>query len=333
MSLCRAAAYPESPSRLRPTSLFPSKIARGGHLHVDFTHCHLRVGATRAGLRARLFWPNDEDVLDDTFRKDGFRPFLYAPAPDHTDLVKGYSKSPLPSPPHQDKGRSSSHVDPRHSEMMFGSLVVVFPTPHGAGALLIWYRRQERTFDSATTLPTAPPSSICSDVEHSIILQSRAPAGDLVSVPVSPAQVLANERNFRTAFEALFGNPQLLPNGGTLGFGLQHAYQMSDAAVYWDVCTLGFEPVLAVPVLQVTMDGERFCRLGGWLIDRVTDFECGGLTMLQRDDVCHDKAVYIFVCYAEQRQRIQVEHEYSMPHILYTFSGEIVFDRPYSGVQ
>jgi hypothetical protein len=45
----------------------------------------------------------------------------------------------------------------------------------------------------------------------------------LVSVPVSPAQVLANERNFRTAFEALFGNPQLLPNGGTLGFGLQHA--------------------------------------------------------------------------------------------------------------
>jgi hypothetical protein len=65
---------------------------------------------------------------------------------------------------------------------------------------------------------------------------------------------------------------------------------MSDAAVYWDVCTLGFEPVLAVPVLQVTMDGERFCRLGGWLIDRVTDFECGGLTMLQRDDVCHDKA-------------------------------------------
>ncbi|KAH9981772.1 hypothetical protein BJV77DRAFT_967143 [Russula vinacea] len=29
------------------------------------------------------FWPNDEDVLDDTFHKDGFRPFLHAPVSDH----------------------------------------------------------------------------------------------------------------------------------------------------------------------------------------------------------------------------------------------------------
>jgi hypothetical protein len=39
-----------------------------------------------------------------------------------------------------------------------------------------------------------------------------------------PTQVVTNARNFRTTFdsEALFGNPQFVPDGGTLGFGLQH---------------------------------------------------------------------------------------------------------------
>jgi hypothetical protein len=37
-----------------------------------------------------------------------------------------------------------------------------------------------------------------------------------------------NERIFRSAFEALLENPELLPDGSTLGFGLRHVYQAED---------------------------------------------------------------------------------------------------------
>ena len=45
----------------------------------------------------------------------------------------------------------------------------------------------------------------------------------MVSEPAAlPAQVVANARNFLTTFdsEALLGNPQFFPDGGTLEFGL-----------------------------------------------------------------------------------------------------------------
>jgi hypothetical protein len=59
------------------------------------------------------------------------------------------------------------------SQKMFGSLIVVFPTPHEAGALIIRHRGQEWAFDSAAALSTMPPSSIgCaaffSDVKHEV---------------------------------------------------------------------------------------------------------------------------------------------------------------------
>ena len=62
---------------------------------------------------------------------------------------------------------------------------------------------------------------------------------------------------FRSAFEALLKNPESLPEGGTLGFGLRHVYQVeeslnrvynllkgSDASVYQNVRAFGFDPLL-----------------------------------------------------------------------------------------
>src|SRR5258708_12244162 len=51
------------------------------------------------------------------------------------------------------------HVDTPRGEKMFGSLVVVFPTPHEGGTLFIRHRGQEWTFASASALSPAPPSS------------------------------------------------------------------------------------------------------------------------------------------------------------------------------
>ncbi len=208
------------------------------------------------------------------------------------------------------------HVDTPRSKKMFGSLVVVFPTPHEGGALHLRHRGQEWMFDSATALSTARPSSVSyiaffSDVEHEVTpvvsghrvtltynlyfdddsWRELAPARDLTSEPITfPAQVEAKEQGFRTALEALLENPQFLPDGGMLGFGLRHVYQVeggrgldhvygllkgSDATVYRAVRALGFEPMLYLYYESELYD-SGFVEAG--LIDRVIQTEASVVT-------------------------------------------------------
>ncbi|KAI0250472.1 hypothetical protein BJV78DRAFT_1108457, partial [Lactifluus subvellereus] len=241
------------------------------------------------------FGHNKEDVMDETYRKAGKMDTNYFATPlvpGHTDLIKivrnyllegtdsarkikvelyklnVYSKGSFFKP----------HVDTPRSKKMFGSLVVAFPTPHEGGALLLRHRGQEWRFDSAAVLSVAEPSSIAyaaffSDIEHEVLPVTSGhrvtltynlyfaddadpSAKDLVSEPPS-APLEENERMFRSAFKALLNNPAFLPDGGTLGFGLRHVYQVedklehvygllksSDAAVYQNLRALGFEPLL-----------------------------------------------------------------------------------------
>jgi hypothetical protein len=80
----------------------------------------------------------------------------------------------LSHPPSLPRGNSCflSHTwIPDAAKKMFRSLIVVFPTPHEGSALITRHRGQERAFDSAAALSTAPPSSIgyaafFSDVKH-----------------------------------------------------------------------------------------------------------------------------------------------------------------------
>jgi hypothetical protein len=182
---------------------------------------------------------------------------------------------------------------------MFGSLVLVFPTPHEGGALFVGHHGQEWSFDSAAELSTAPPSSIgyvafFSDVEHEV---APVVSGHRITLTYNlhfddgrppttvpaPAPLLqaANERTIRAAFEALLENPEFLPDGGIVGFGLQHAYQIKgeggpslshiygllkgcDATLYRAVHSLGFEPVLYLYYKEDRDAG---------LIDSVLDFQ------------------------------------------------------------
>ncbi|KAF8464538.1 hypothetical protein DFH94DRAFT_395841 [Russula ochroleuca] len=195
------------------------------------------------------------------------------------------------------------HVDTPRSKKMFGSLVIVFPTPHEGGALLLRHRGHEWIFDPGQELASKGQPSIgyvafLSDIEHEVApvisghcitltynlyFDDGGPvsANDAVSEHLTPLR-LANEDAFRDAFLALLENPEFLAEGGTLAFGLRHVYPIkknlkhvysilkgSDAVVYRKVCALGYEPVLYVfyeP--DKASDADH-----GMIIDKVINFD------------------------------------------------------------
>jgi hypothetical protein len=163
---------------------------------------------------------------------------------------------------------------------MFGSLVIVFPTPHEGGALVLRHRGHEWIFDSGQELAAELQPSIgyvafFGDIEHEVApvmsghritltynlyFDDGGPvsANDAVSEHLTPLQ-LPNEGAFRDAFKLLLENPEFMADGGALAFGLRHVYQIkndlkhvhnilkaNDAVVYQSVRALGYEPVLYV---------------------------------------------------------------------------------------
>ena len=193
------------------------------------------------------------------------------------------------------------HVDTPRSKNMFGSLVIVFPTPHEGGALHLRHRGQEWIFDSGQVLavkdkPSIGYAAFFSDIEHEV---APVTSGHRVTLtynlyfdddePISAddavskdlARPLVNEGSFTEAFTALLEDPEFLAEGGTLAFGLRHVYPIkddlkhvynvlkgSDAVVYQSVRAIGFEPVL---YMYYSHDGLS-AEAEGALIDRVVNF-------------------------------------------------------------
>ncbi|KAI0044161.1 hypothetical protein FA95DRAFT_1608779 [Auriscalpium vulgare] len=136
------------------------------------------------------------------------------------------------------------HKDTPRSGNMFASLVVVFPTSHEGGALVLRHGHEERTFDSAKALKDAEESSVAyitffSDVEHEVLPVTKgyritltyniycadvdkpnAPA----ALSVDPRAASSHEDICQSALRDLLDSPDFLPEGGTLGFGLRHVY-------------------------------------------------------------------------------------------------------------
>jgi len=119
----------------------------------------------------------------------------------------------------------------------------------------------------------------------------------------------AHERAFRENFEALLENPEFLPDGGTLGFGLRHIYPIeygikhiydllkgSDSVVYRSARALGFEPLLYMLYEQQRrgMDSIE----GGLIEDRIKfeDWEPDVAKVVRSKGgivVCQDPDVYL----------------------------------------
>ncbi|KDQ51577.1 hypothetical protein JAAARDRAFT_139962 [Jaapia argillacea MUCL 33604] len=129
-----------------------------------------------------------------------------------------------------------AHKDTPRAENMFGSLVVVFPSRHEGGSLILRHDSKEWSYDSAkelsnTTEPSIGYVAFYSDVEHEV---APVQSGYRVTITYnlyfaneSPITALpACENGLLTAFEKLLLDETFLPAGGSLGFGLRHQYPL-----------------------------------------------------------------------------------------------------------
>ena len=177
---------------------------------------------------------------------------------------------------------------------MLGSLVIIYPTPHEGGELVLRHKDREWKFDAKSlTVSQSSPSlayvAFYSDIEHEVL---KVTSGQRVTVTynlylVDPALKpeastvvpdLKSVSNLQTILKGLLQGPEFLPSGGTLGFGLAHLYPVSfntelqemasylkgeDAHVYQSCRDLGLQPSLRV----IYDDGQSECTyLDGELV-------------------------------------------------------------------
>ena len=131
---------------------------------------------------------------------------------------------------------------------MFGSLVIVFPTPHEGGVLKLRAAGREEgetmewTFDPTALLAQQAQPSIAyvaffSDVEHEVMPVT---SGHRVTITYNlyyalnepepstfPNQISTNERSFKDALQTILQDELFLPQGGNLMFGLRHQYPLA----------------------------------------------------------------------------------------------------------
>lgn len=124
---------------------------------------------------------------------------------------------------------------------MFGSLVVVYPTRHEGGALLLRHGGEEWTFDSAELVrnhdrPVMAYVAFYSDVEHEVAVVQSGYRVTLtynlyfennVTLGIVP---FALQDRLQASLTDALKTPKFLPKGGTLGFGLSFTYPVSSTS-------------------------------------------------------------------------------------------------------
>ncbi|RDB15254.1 hypothetical protein Hypma_004840 [Hypsizygus marmoreus] len=219
--------------------------------------------ATDADLKALVqacepatFGMDRRDVLDDSYRKAWkLDKSNFAPKFDVTEssLMDRVRAQLMASPADETRsikaelyklnvyGKDSffkSHKDTPRSDVMFGSLVVVFPTQHEGGSLILRHKGEEWTFNSTDVLRGQDEISIAyiafySDVDHEVTVVSSGYRvtltynllfGSRPQLPASITPIAPEDRTFEAALTAALDDPSFLPEGGDLGFGLSFLY-------------------------------------------------------------------------------------------------------------
>ncbi|KAK6984888.1 Fe2OG dioxygenase domain-containing protein [Favolaschia claudopus] len=217
-----------------------------------------------AACQKATFGLNQEDVLDETYRKAGkmdldkfatrldvlssgllaaIRPTIMQgqAEADNKTLIAELYKLNVYGPGSFFK----AHQDTPRSDTMIGSLVIAFPTPHEGGELTLEHDETVWTFDSAAKIAQSahPSSSVAYVAFYSDVIHTVEPVKSGYRVTLTYNLFLRDEaihsltnggtrvlpahhpdRLFDNTLRTLLADEEFLPNGGLLGFGLTHRY-------------------------------------------------------------------------------------------------------------
>ncbi|KAI6011583.1 hypothetical protein EDC04DRAFT_2871063 [Pisolithus marmoratus] len=137
-----------------------------------------------------------------------------------------------------------AHKDTPRGETMFGSLVVVYPTPHEGGEFVLrendheWVVDFARSISESSQQPCVGYISFFSDVEHEVRMVTSGHRVTLtynlyfvtetgVAVPTISTPTLYDQALAEALYE-LMTNDYVLPYGGYLGIGLRRQYPVTD---------------------------------------------------------------------------------------------------------
>ncbi|KAF8630097.1 hypothetical protein AX17_005495 [Amanita inopinata Kibby_2008] len=201
------------------------------------------------------FGVGNENVYDESYRKAGklsskaFRPFLDLtnlglPNLIRDRLLRGQAAKKLVRAElynlniYGEGSFFKAHRDTPRGRNMFGSLVITYPTLYQGGALIIRQDDKEWTVDSSRLLsgheePYITYVALYSDVEHEVSLVTSGYRVTITynlylddPVPELPDTLSTGGSAFKSTFEALLNDPEFLPDGGYLGFGLEYSYPL-----------------------------------------------------------------------------------------------------------
>ena len=133
-----------------------------------------------------------------------------------------------------------AHRDTPRGTDMFGSLVLVFPTVHEGGALILRHNSKEWSFDSGKEIGDTKKIgyvAFFSDVEHEVALVKSGyrvtltynlyhPDTEFMEVKPPPPMPM-NENFVKKALRDLVEDDTFYPKGIHLGFGLRHEYPIT----------------------------------------------------------------------------------------------------------
>lgn len=179
---------------------------------------------------------------------------------------------------------------------MVGSLIVILPTVHEGGSLILRHGGKEWTLDcsKAVSTPNAQAAFIASysDIEHEV---KSVTSGYQVTLTYNLGLVKDNKTSFtskqeneqelKEVLDRLLKDPACFPNGGFIGFGLHHHYPIvmdstklsdikedlkgSDAIIKRACEHLSLD--VSVQAFYLDEDEEDFVR--GVLMDSLENFE------------------------------------------------------------
>ncbi|KXN86479.1 hypothetical protein AN958_10013 [Leucoagaricus sp. SymC.cos] len=254
------------------------------------------------------FGRGTESVLDETYRRalkldDG--DFVWRFTPDSGKFVaelaqrlcpwdtfdNGIRAEPYKLNIYGQGGFFKAHQDTPRAENMFGSLVVVLPTYHQGGNLLLRHAGRQLDFNAPKMLESSAPGTIAwvafySDVEHEVVEVTNGTRVSITfnlyfdsyrSPPVLPEGVLKVPENpFTVALREAFRDASFIRNHQYLGFGLQHEYPREpQSGVLWGIqrCFKGPDVFLYRVLIEVGLNpsvrylyGGAYARSDFWVL-------------------------------------------------------------------